>query len=193
MDPYVLPTIRVALYIVLGLFSVVLLGLTAARIHYTEHLPASDPLNNGHNFYDPIIAELLVCALLAMVWCPLVVHMIHGRNEYRFLSKVWHELVGLSILWIMWLVGAAVATSIWPNLPSFCSHFKACRLLDAILAFAWLGWFITSALVVTMLLQVGASASTGMSLQEPAHGRWTRDTDPRLSTYSAYSSPSQRA
>lgn len=70
MDPYVLPTIRVALYVVLvsadgagsveerlttfvmqWLFSVVLLGLTAARIHYTEHLPPFDPLNNGHNFY----------------------------------------------------------------------------------------------------------------------------------------------
>jgi len=189
MDPSVLPTVRVALYIVLWLFSVVLLGLTAARIHYTEHLPAFDPLNNGHNFFDPIVAELLVCALLAMMWAPLVVHMIHGRNEYRFLSRVWHELVGLTILWIMWLVGAAVATSIWPNLPSFCSHFKACRLLDAMLAFAWMGWIVITGLMVSTLLY----ATANRSWQEPAHGHWTRDGDPRMSTYSAYSAPSQRA
>ena len=36
--------------------------------------------------------------------------MIHGRREYRFLSLVWHELLGLLILWLMWLVGAGVAT-----------------------------------------------------------------------------------
>lgn len=36
--------------------------------------------------------------------------MIHGRLEFRFLSMVWQELLGLFILWVMWLVGAAVAT-----------------------------------------------------------------------------------
>lgn len=38
------------------------------------------------------------------------VHMIHGRREYRYLSRVWHELTGLFVLWLFWLVGAAVAT-----------------------------------------------------------------------------------
>lgn len=33
------------------LFSIVLLGLTAARIRYTTHLPQGDPLNHGHSFY----------------------------------------------------------------------------------------------------------------------------------------------
>lgn len=76
------------------LFSAVLLGLTAARLHYTTHLPRGDPLNQGQPFYgtcrahssdafhidvdthsclsDPIVAELLACSILAMVWAPLV-------------------------------------------------------------------------------------------------------------------------
>ena len=45
--------------------------------------------------------------------------MIHGRREYRYLSKVWHELLGLFVLWILWLVGAAIATV--SNLRSFPS------------------------------------------------------------------------
>ena len=49
-------------------FSVLLLGHTAARIHYTENLSPYDPLNGGHHFYDPVIAELLVTSILAMLW-----------------------------------------------------------------------------------------------------------------------------
>jgi hypothetical protein len=49
-------------------FAVVLLGLTGARLHYTENLAPTDPLNGGHHFYDPIIAELLAASLLSMLW-----------------------------------------------------------------------------------------------------------------------------
>lgn len=34
-----------------GIFSIVLLGLSAARLHYTTHLPPGDTLNGGNNFY----------------------------------------------------------------------------------------------------------------------------------------------
>ncbi|KAJ2995061.1 hypothetical protein NUW54_g7453 [Trametes sanguinea] len=59
---------RVGLYVVLWLFSAVLLGLTATRLHYTLHLPPGDPLNNGNSFYDPIVAELLVTSVLGLLW-----------------------------------------------------------------------------------------------------------------------------
>ena len=72
--PFDLPPLRIALYFSLVrylffclpqntysalliavesqiLFSVVLFGLTAARLHYTTHLPKGDPLNGGNNFY----------------------------------------------------------------------------------------------------------------------------------------------
>ncbi|OCB90750.1 hypothetical protein A7U60_g2050 [Sanghuangporus baumii] len=203
---------RAILYVILWIFSVVLLGLTAARIHYTTHLDPLDPLNDGQSFYDPIVAELLVCSILAIVWSPLVyvctfmipllqnylsalfwrsygllwcmIHMIHGRREYKFLSLVWHELLGLAILWLLWLVGAAVATSIWPNLPSFCSQYNACRVLTAMVAFSWLGWITVTALVVTTLLYATANSSWA----DPAHGHWTREgSNPRMSEYSQYS------
>jgi hypothetical protein len=50
------------------LSAAVLLGLTAARIHYTEHLPLGDPLNQGRNFYgshllDILIGNICSCAL----------------------------------------------------------------------------------------------------------------------------------
>ncbi|KAH8107375.1 hypothetical protein DFH11DRAFT_1637664 [Phellopilus nigrolimitatus] len=182
------PIIRAFLYIVLWVFSAVLLGLTAARLHYTTHLPLGDPLNQGHSFYDPIVAELIACAILSLIWAPLVIHMIHGRREYRYLSRVWHELLGLFVLWVLWLVGSAIATSIWPNLPSFCSQFEACRLLTAMLAFAWMGWITLTALMVTTLLYATANSSWA----EPAHGHWVRENNPRASEYSQYS-VSQRA
>lgn len=39
------------------LFSLVLFGLCAARLHYTTHLPADDPLNGGASFYGELTEE----------------------------------------------------------------------------------------------------------------------------------------
>ena len=54
------------------LFSVVLLGLCATRLHYTIFLPPFDPLNNGKPFYDPIVVELVVTSVFALFWAPFV-------------------------------------------------------------------------------------------------------------------------
>jgi hypothetical protein len=72
------------------LLSVVLLGITAERIYYTEHLPAGDPLNGGRNFYgtlyswlpsllvlnritlDRTAAELLATSAIAVLWIPFM-------------------------------------------------------------------------------------------------------------------------
>ena len=70
-------------------FSVLLFILTCVRLGYTTHLPPGDPLNSGHDFYgtssipfsrtrltqataDPIVAELLVCSILALGTVPFV-------------------------------------------------------------------------------------------------------------------------
>ncbi|KLO17786.1 hypothetical protein SCHPADRAFT_900338 [Schizopora paradoxa] len=47
------------------LFSLILLGLTGYRIHHTKGLP------NGFDFYDPVIAELLVTAIFTLLWVPV--------------------------------------------------------------------------------------------------------------------------
>ncbi|TDL14260.1 hypothetical protein BD410DRAFT_734356 [Rickenella mellea] len=180
----VFPVVRAILYIVLWTFALITFALSAARLHYTTHLPKGDPLNHGHRFYDPIVAELLFTSLVTLFWAPFVIHMIHGRHEHRYMSKVWHELVGLSVLWLFWIVGAAVATSIWPNLPHVCPQFQACRILTAMVAFAWLGWITIFALLVVTLMYAMANSSW----QEPAHGHWVRE-DPRASTYSSSQYP----
>jgi hypothetical protein len=46
----------------------VLLGLSAARINYTENLSPTDPLNGGQDFYDPVIAELLATSIIVTLW-----------------------------------------------------------------------------------------------------------------------------
>ncbi|RDB18326.1 hypothetical protein Hypma_000513 [Hypsizygus marmoreus] len=169
-----LPPVRIGLYIALAIFSFILFCLSAARLHYTTHLPPGDPLNNGKSFYDPIVAEILFTTLITIPWSIFIVYCIHKRVESRLVSTFRGELIGLGILWIFWIVGASVASNIWGNL-FFCQQFEACRILTTMLAFAWLGWIvITMILVVSMLFSFANKA-----LLEPLHGRW----DPRISAY----------
>ncbi|KAF8153748.1 hypothetical protein B0H34DRAFT_661348 [Crassisporium funariophilum] len=169
-----LAIMRIALYGALIFFSFILFCLCAARISYTTHLPRGDPLNNGRSFYDPIIAELLVTTLMTIPWSVFIAYSIHKRHENRYISKFRDEVIGLGILWIFWIVGAAVASGIWGNL-SFCQQFDACRVLSAIVAFSWLAWLTLSALLAISLLFSFANSA----FVEPLHGRW----NPRQSQY----------
>ncbi|KAJ7284559.1 hypothetical protein C8J57DRAFT_1431984 [Mycena rebaudengoi] len=166
---------RTFLYSVFGVFSLVLFGLTAARLRYTTHLPLGDPLNNGKNFYDPIVVELLFSALLGMVWSVYAVVTIHHMREDRYIHTFLSEIVILGVLFLCYLVGAAIASSIWGDL-SFCHHFRACRILTAMLAFAWMSWIILLGLLVMSIFIAVVNAA----LFAPFHGRW----NPRESTYS---------
>jgi len=168
------PLIRIALYFILGIFSVILFCLCAARLHYTTHLPIGDPLNGGDDFYDPVVVELLFTTMLTVPWCIFIIYAIHKRVESRLISTFRGELIGLSVLWLFWLVGAAVASSLWGDL-SFCHEFNACRVLSTLVAFSWLGWItLTAILAVNILFSFANKALT-----EPLHGRW----DPRISHY----------
>ncbi|KAF5393258.1 hypothetical protein D9757_000768 [Collybiopsis confluens] len=163
------PALRIALYSALAIFSLVLLGLSAARLHYTTHLPPGDPLNG-----DPIVAELLLTSILAIFWSWFIVHCIHKRHENRIITTFRGELIGLFVLWVMVLVGAAIATTFWGNL-SFCQSFEACRLLTALVAFAWMSFII-----LTLIFGVDiAFVVANEGWREPLHGRW----DPRASHY----------
>jgi len=160
----------------LFLFSLVLFGLCAARLYYTTHLPPYDPLNGGTSFYDPIVAELIFASLLTMLWSPTIAHAVHTRHEYhrRYLFSFLFELVGLGFFFVLWLVGAGVATSFWGDL-RFCHQYKACRLLTALVAFAWMGWIV---IVILLLISIMFAVSNN-AFHEPLHGRW----DPRESHY----------
>ncbi|KAA1466973.1 hypothetical protein DENSPDRAFT_812369 [Dentipellis sp. KUC8613] len=158
--------LRITLYAILWIFSAVLLGLSAARLHYTLHLSPFDPLNQGTSFYDPIVAELVVTTLLTMIWAPFIVHNIVTKREYGHLYTFTSELVGLFVLFIFWLVGAAIATSFWGNL-HWCHQYMQCRLLTALVAFAWLGWILIFALFLTSLLHSFANSA----FSDPMHGQ----------------------
>lgn len=76
------------LIIIQWTFSILLFGLTIARLRYTTNLPQGDPLNNGVDFYgksclgcgeivtdgmsDPVVVELLVCSVLSFAFAPIV-------------------------------------------------------------------------------------------------------------------------
>ncbi|KAJ7638127.1 hypothetical protein B0H17DRAFT_1106223 [Mycena rosella] len=162
--------IRTCLYCVFGLFSLVLFGLTAARLQYTTHLPLGDPSTTG------IISSLLFSALLGMIWSVYAVIAIHHMREDRWIYSFFSEILVLSALFLLYLVGAAIATHIWGDL-SFCQQFRACRILTTMVAFAWMSWIVLLGSLVASIVVVAANGA----LFDPFHGRW----NPRESTYSS--------
>ncbi|KZT34857.1 hypothetical protein SISSUDRAFT_1026079 [Sistotremastrum suecicum HHB10207 ss-3] len=134
-----LTTLRIHLYILLFLFSVVLMGISAGRLHYTTHIPRGDPLNGGKNFFDPIVPELLVTAILLVVASATFLWIVWQKVEMEFMTRLWFEIAVLSVLWVMLTVGQSLATSIWPNL-TWCIKFTACQVIQAMIAFAWFSW-----------------------------------------------------
>ncbi|KAJ7644069.1 hypothetical protein FB45DRAFT_717368, partial [Roridomyces roridus] len=162
-----LPTLRIASYAILVLFSFILFCLTIARLAYTNHLPRGDPLNRGRDFYDPDIVELLVTTMLSMAWGVYVIRTIYRRVDNNLVSTFRGELVGLFVVWMFWIVGSAIATSFWGNL-GFCQEFSACRILSAIVAFSWLCWIsVTFNFAVSLTFILANNA-----LLEPLHGQW---------------------
>ncbi|KAG6331586.1 hypothetical protein ID866_7501 [Astraeus odoratus] len=166
--------LRVFLYILLFIFSAVVMSLCAVRLHYTLHLSPDDPLNGGVRFYDHIVVELLVTSILTMI----CTRTIHKRLEHRHVNYFRGELIGLFVLFILWIVGAAVATRTsnpptldthWGNLSS-CWVYSSCRILTAMLAFTWLSWILVLALFATSFL----FASANKAFRDPMHGRWDR-------------------
>ncbi|KAJ7640531.1 hypothetical protein B0H17DRAFT_1023114 [Mycena rosella] len=177
-----LPTLRIASYAILALFSFITFGLTIGRLNYTDHLPRGDTLNHGRDFYDPDIVELLITSMMSIVWAIYVIRAIHRRVEDNLVSTFRGELIGLFIVWMFWLVGTAIATvtflTQWGSL-GFCQEFEACRVLSAIVAFSWLCWVSVSfnfGVSITFILANGA-------LLEPLHGQWAPGAGDQESQY----------
>ncbi|KAI0317879.1 hypothetical protein OF83DRAFT_90662 [Amylostereum chailletii] len=175
-----LPSLRIFLYGTLWVFSVILLGLAGSRIHYTTHLSPFDPLNGGRQFYDPIVAELIVTACFTILWAPFTIFAIVREAERGIIYTFASELIGLFVLWLMYLVGAAISSQLWGDL-HFCHQFFQCRLLSALVAFAWLNWvllFFLALISLTIALRSHAFA-------EPMHGRFIGPRDSSVGVYPA--------
>jgi hypothetical protein len=161
---------RLVCYAILWVFAACTLGMAAARLHYTLHLPARDPLNDGISFYDGIIAEIVAASGLTILLTPLLFVRIHRRHDRGFMSTLGGELAALTILFVLWLVGAIIVTKKWGDL-GWCHVYSACRLLTAIVAFTWMSWIMTFFLLVSCLWYIiRHSGST-----HPVHGRYYTD------------------
>ncbi|PBK83953.1 hypothetical protein ARMGADRAFT_622942 [Armillaria gallica] len=131
---------RLALYTLLWAVAVVLLGLTSYRIHITK---------NQFQRYDRIVVELLVSAILTILWVPAVMIFAARSSARRHGSQVCFELLIIAILWVMWLVGAVDTTNRLIPGRNWCSNAlgsKQCNILTTILAFAWIGWSLLTIL-----------------------------------------------
>ncbi|PPR04353.1 hypothetical protein CVT24_013205 [Panaeolus cyanescens] len=160
--------LRLFLYAWLFATSVVLLGLTAYRIHYTKNLTGGDILTNSSHFYDPIIAELVVTsslAILASLWYMIAIASRIGRGP---LGTYLSEQIFLFIIWVMFLVGAAITTHKWLHLKWCRGGYRACRILETIKGFSWICFGFTSFLLLASLANMMMNRHTPAG---PVHGK----------------------
>ncbi|RDB18324.1 hypothetical protein Hypma_000511 [Hypsizygus marmoreus] len=182
--------LRFALYAALILFAITLIGLTSARINYTRNLRFSDPLHGGFPYYDPIIVELLVTSILAFLWSLPMMFLIQRHASRGFATSYAFEMLGLFILWVMYLVGAAIATNKWRNI-GFCrGFFGQCRILTAILAFSWIAWATVTFLLLASLADL-LSGHSGVTA--PLAGTRAATGPESTKTGNVYSAPAAGA
>jgi hypothetical protein len=99
---------------------------------------------------------------------------IYHRLHHSFLHSFHHSLLGLFILFILYVVGAAYASHLWHDL-DWCYQYFACRLLTALVAFAWGCAVITGLLWLLELWWVATKHVWGRPLhghEDERRGRW---------------------
>ncbi|KIM37777.1 hypothetical protein M413DRAFT_448290 [Hebeloma cylindrosporum] len=160
--------IRAFLYVVLFIFSVILLGLSGYRVHYTKGLHNGDILTTSTNFYDPTVVELIVTSSLAIIfslWFFMAILARVGRGPFGTYAS---EFICIFIIWVMFLVGAAVFTHKYHNLKWCRGGHKVCRILETIKAFAWMCWCWTFFLLIAGFANMLANKH---GISGPVHGR----------------------
>ncbi|KAF9076809.1 hypothetical protein BDP27DRAFT_1209883, partial [Rhodocollybia butyracea] len=152
------------------LFTFILFVLCCVRINFTLGQRFYESELNG--FAEPVVAELLFTTIVTLLWCVLMLCIFFIKKlELEFLRLYWHELLGLVILWLLWLGGAAAASSIFGDL-SFCQGSQACQILSAFLAFAWLGLItLTVMLIVSTVVMVETTRNGRKVLDEALPSR----------------------
>ncbi|KAJ6540287.1 hypothetical protein B0H19DRAFT_959872 [Mycena capillaripes] len=153
------------LYFLIWAVAAAELGLTAEHIHFTMRVPFSLSMLRA----DPIVAELLVTSILTLFWVPLTLifhrrapglanrngHAVaNGHGGSRF-GGLHHESSGNIVLWIMWLVGAAIAANRWPN-RSATGLGRQGSILIAIVALAFVDFGLLTLVKVLALMEYSA-------------------------------------
>ncbi|KAK7020959.1 hypothetical protein R3P38DRAFT_2967101 [Favolaschia claudopus] len=131
---------RTVLYSFFTVSSFILFGLSGKRLYHTMQ----PSLHNGKTFYEPIVAELLLSSLLGMIWACYALRVIHRRDGLGNVYAAVFVVLTPLMLFVLHLIGAAIATSVW----AFCIDFHGCRALAALVTSAWISWTtLTSTLV----------------------------------------------
>ncbi|KAF8218048.1 hypothetical protein K438DRAFT_1747286 [Mycena galopus ATCC 62051] len=131
------------------------LGLTAARIHFTR---------SNFRTHEAIVAEILVTSILTLLWVPVTL-IFHrrapddlnargGLGGGRF-GGLHHESSGNIVLWLMWLVGAAIAAHHWPT-RTFVGFGRQGDMLLAIVALAFVEFGLLTMVKVLALMEYSA-------------------------------------
>ncbi|KAL1748117.1 hypothetical protein HDZ31DRAFT_30374 [Schizophyllum fasciatum] len=169
--------LRKGLYTLLSLLSIILIGLTLTRIVRTESV-------YPQGFYDRIVAELLATSLLTLPWTLHAFHSLQRRIDTGLGRSFSHEFGVLLVLWILWLVGAAIATSHWTDLYS-CWYEFSCRLLTAIVAIAWSGFGVLTLLLITSAVLGRLKGGYGQPMHAQYAGAPRARRDPEGGTRTA--------
>lgn len=166
----VLGPVRIFFHALLWTSAVILLGLTAYRVHYTKRLALGDILTSRRHFYDPVIVELLVTSCLTIIGSLGVLAALAARRKGRWGSKSFGmENIYLFIIWVMFLVGAAVTTHKWLRLKWCRGSYKVCRILETIKAFSWICFGLATFLILFAIVDWFLSRdSTGYATKPAA-------------------------
>ena len=119
---------------------------------------------------------MLVTSILTIIWVPVTFIFHRGlfRSEStsnKRLGFLHGETARSLILWIMWLVGGAIATNKWPN-RAYAGPGKQGSILLTIIAFAWMIFgFLTIAKVFSAMEYAAIRALKGADGLGPTHAR----------------------
>ncbi|KIM83956.1 hypothetical protein PILCRDRAFT_818986 [Piloderma croceum F 1598] len=150
----VLYIVRVAVFVLSIVFSVIVLGLAA----YLQSLT-----NVELNFVDLAIAT----AVLTIVTLPvlLIVDLI---RDGAFTSMVVVELSWLFVLWVLWLATGADAAQVSSNFFSSCDFVfslsnQICHEVQAIVGFSFLIWLLLMVYSIVILVMAIIASTRGNS------------------------------
>ncbi|KDR72357.1 hypothetical protein GALMADRAFT_143199 [Galerina marginata CBS 339.88] len=135
---------RIVLSSLLLASALILLGLTARRIHFTRTFLGGS---------EGIVIELLITSIITILISILLILSLVRTSNIGFMRK-FIELGFLLLIWLMSLVGAAIASHHWSE-NNECGGFfvfNECRLVQAIQAFSWIVLVLTSILVILRLV-----------------------------------------
>ncbi|EJF67398.1 hypothetical protein DICSQDRAFT_177022 [Dichomitus squalens LYAD-421 SS1] len=118
--------------------------------------------NSRHDFLSTSVRNDVAFLVFASVWT-LVFSIVYlalflRAPGFGIATSVLSHLIFLFVTWVFWLSGAAALTAALGGRLDCSHHFVYCGQLNALEAFAWIIWVIsTFALVVVFLRAITAS------------------------------------